>query len=214
MTYLSGKRAFYDSGRLFEPLLTFMITFDALGIATDSMKRRALDLTPGNNAIEAHQFGLWIKYTALQLTDAMTKNIRPKGFEVMFTPDEGTKGPQLGPVMFGYMTMTMNITTAIYVQFYEQHAPWIRGKFSTDTKNWPPLFNFARAIRNFIVHHGGKVHFDNANAAPVQWHHLTYSPADKGKQAVGHGYISLGDLLVLLIEFGDALDAAGCPIPS
>jgi hypothetical protein len=213
MTYLSGKRAFYDSGRLFEPLLTFIVTFDALGIATDSIKRGTLDLTPGNNAIEAHQFGLWIKFTALHPTQAMTKNIRPNGFELIFSPLEGPKGTQLGEVMFGYMTMTMAIATAIYVEFYERHARWIRQKYGGDTKNWPPLFNFARTIRNFIVHHGGKVHFDNPNAATVQWHHLTYSTSDAGNQAVGHGYISIGDMLVLLIEFGDALDSAGCPFP-
>jgi hypothetical protein len=213
MTYLTGTRSFFQKDRLFQPLLTLMTAFDALGIATECMKTGVLNPTPGNVAIEAHQFGLWIKFSALKPTEAMTKTTTPTGFQFIFAKDPGKSGPQIGPTMSGYKSTLMAITTAIYVTVYEQHRKWVRQTFGADPNAWPPLFNFARAIRNFIVHHDGKVHFDNPNAAPVTWHHLTYSPADEGKQAVGHGYVSVGDLIVLLVEYGDAFDSAGCPFP-
>lgn len=213
MTYLSGTRSFYQNNRLFEPLLTFMTAFDAVMIATECMKTGVLDRTPGNAAIEAHLFSLWVKYPALQPTEAMTKNIIPSGFQLIFSPEARKSGPQIGPVMFGYKSTTMAITTAIYVAFYERHKDWIRQKFGSNSNAWPPFFNFTRAIRNFIVHHDGKVNFDNPNATPVTWHHLTFSPSDNGKQAVGHDYISVGDMIVLLVEFGDELDKAACPFP-
>lgn len=214
MTYLTGKRAFLQGTRIFEPLLTFMITADAIGIATECVKSQRLDQTPGSFDVEAHQFGLWIRFPALVPTEAMTRNIIPSGFELMFATEEGkTVGPQLGPVMFGYKGASMAVVCSLYVTFFEQHRAWLKGNYGSDVANWPRMFNFARVIRNFIVHHDGRVHFENPRAASVQWHHLTYSPADEGKQAVGHNYISVGDILVLLIELGDALDQEGCPFP-
>lgn len=191
-----------------------MIAADAIGIATECVKTRRFDDTPGNFSVEAHQFGLWIRFPALAPTEAMTTNITPSGFELVFAADEGKKaGPQLGPVMFGYKGASLAIVTSLYVTFFEQHKEWLRATYGADTKNWPSLFNFCRVIRNFIVHHDGRVHFDNPKAASVEWHHITYSPADEGQQAVGHDYISVGDMLVLLVELSDALDEAGCPFP-
>jgi len=214
MTRLAGKRSYIQGTRLFEPLLTFMITADAIGIATECVKLRRFDDAPGNFSIEAHQFGLWIRFPAIVPTEAMTRNVVPTSFEVVFANEEGRKiGPQLGPIVFGYKGATLAVVTSLYVTFFEQHREWLRATYGSDTKKWPGFFNFARTIRNFIVHHDGRVHFENPKAASVQWHHLSYSPADEGKQAVGHNYISVGDMLVLTIELGDALDQAGCPFP-
>ena len=214
MTYLSGMRSFHQKDRLFKPLLTFMTMFDALMIATECMKTGVLDKTSGHGVIEAHQFNLWVKFPVLVWTDFMTKNVTPRGFQLIFSSKPSSpSGPQIGPTMFGYKSTTMAITMAIYVAFYERYKEWIEQKFGRDKKAWPPFFNFTRTIRNFIVHHDGKVHFENPKAAAVTWHHITYSPADMGKQAAGHGHISVGDIIVLLVEFGDQLDNAGCPFP-
>jgi hypothetical protein len=114
----------------------------------------------------------------------------------------------------GLNFLFLGLITPVFVDFFEQHRACIRNKFGQDTSNWPPIFNFVRAVRNFISHHQGKVHFDNPNAANVYWHHLKYSPADTGRLAVGYGgdFIK-GDLILLLIEFGREMDKHGLPIP-
>jgi hypothetical protein len=214
MTYLSGKRSFQQHSRLYEPLLTVMLAVDAVGIATECMTRGRLDRTPGNISIQAHQFDLWIRFAALLPTEAMVRNLVPDGFQFVFTKAEAQRaGSHPVPVMSGYKGATMAITQSLFVSFFEQHRDWIDDTFGCDTTYWPPLFNFARAIRDFIVHHNGRVHFENPSAPPVHWHHLEYAPADDGKQAVGSDYISTGDMIVLLVELGDTFDQAGCPLP-
>lgn len=215
MTYLSGKRRFDQDSRLYEPLLTLMLAVDAAGIASECLRRGRLDRTPGNISIPAHQLGLWIRFAALLPTEAMIRDIVPNGFQFVFAKSEGHNAVSrpLARVP-GYKGATMAIAQSLFVSFFEQHRDWIDGTFGEDTTYWPPLFNFARAIRDFIVHHNGRVHFENPNAPPVRWHHLAYAPADDGKQAVGSDYISTGDMIVLLVELGDTFDQAGCPLPN
>jgi hypothetical protein len=213
MTSLAGTRSFYRKDRLFELLLTFWAAFDALAIATECMKTGILNRTSGNIAIQAEQFDLWIKFPALKITGAMTKNISPDGFQIIFSPTEGRTGEQIGPTMFGYVGVSMAIVLALYMEFYETHVPWLKQKFGVNRKDWPKLFYFARNVRNFVAHHGGKVPFDNASDPPASWHHFTYSPVDEGTIAVGPNRIYLGEMLVLMVEMSDELDRLGCPKP-
>jgi hypothetical protein len=213
MTSLSGTRIFYQNDRLFEPLLTFWVTLDAIALATECMKTGRVDKTPGNLGIETSEFRLWIKFPAL-ITEALASNTPVTGFQMIFSQNEGRKGNQIGPIMFGYKNVTMGILTAIYVAFYEKHIGWMQANLGTDRNAWPALLQFAWAIRNFIVHHAGKVNLPGKTPAPVSWHHFTFGPADTGTQAIGFGAgrIGLGELIVLLTEFGDELDQLGCPI--
>jgi hypothetical protein len=107
----------------------------------------------------------------------------------------------------------VGLITPIFVDFFEQHRPWLTSTFPGDAnKTWPPIANFVRVIRNFIAHHQGRVSFDNPNAPPVSWHHLMYEPKDKGYLVVGrHGDFGIGDLILLLMEFTGELDRLGCP---
>lgn len=72
------------------------------------------------------------------------------------------------------------IVGSAYANFYENCLPQIQAKFSHTTTNWPSDLNFARVIRN-AYSHGGKIHFDNPNAAAVSWKDLTYSPDNNGQ---------------------------------
>jgi hypothetical protein len=67
----------------------------------------------------------------------------------------------------------------------------------TDVRNWSPILNFARVVRNSAAH--GKVKFENPNAQAVSWRNLTYSPQDNGRQLIGAD-MRLGDVLGLSFE--------------
>lgn len=105
----------------------------------------------------------------------------------------------------------LHAISTIYVDFYEKHRTWIQTQYSRDAENWPPLFNFARMMRNFISHHAGHVGFTSPKSPSVAWHHLSYSPADTGKLVLGTD-VNIGDLLMLFFEIGDELDYLGCPL--
>jgi hypothetical protein len=103
------------------------------------------------------------------------------------------------------------LVTPVYVDFFERYRPWIRANCGGDSYAWPPILNFARAVRNWISHHHGRVHFDNPAAAPVVWGHLSYGPPDAGKLVVGAD-LDPGGMVLLMIEIADELDRLGCPL--
>ena len=88
---------------------------------------------------------------------------------------------------------------------FREEPSTLIAKYGEKTRPWPPIFQFIRAIRNFISHSSGKVHFDYKNDPAVSWHHLRYSVKDEGRQVIG-GDIDIAELIILLVEFGDALD--------
>lgn len=54
--------------------------------------------------------------------------------------------------------------------------------------NWPTQLNFARIVRNAFAH-DSIILIQNTNNAPVTWKHLTYGPADNGKNIFGDFYV-------------------------
>lgn len=105
----------------------------------------------------------------------------------------------------GYGRYVIETITPVYVDFFEKNRRSLIAKYGEKTRQWPPIFQFIRAIRNFISHSSGKVHFDYKNDPAVSWHHLRYSVKDEGRQVIG-GDIDIAELIILLVEFGDALD--------
>ncbi len=92
--------------------------------------------------------------------------------------------------------------------FFERYNDWLNVN-KGEAKNWPPTLNFARVVRNGVAH--GKINIRNPEASPVTWRGLTYSYADNGKQIIGTD-LKLGEMIVLMFDANDALDAINAPI--
>lgn len=104
-------------------------------------------------------------------------------------------GPlQLGPI--GPLLHTMG--QALGTNFFEQNVESIKRRHGDNPSGWPPVWNFARVIRN-AMSHGGKINFANPNAQTVSWKGLGYGPADNGRHVL-HSDLWPGDLFDLLIE--------------
>jgi len=117
-------------------------------------------------------------------------------------PDPHEKGTFLTP--FAYTV------GPVFVEFFERHREWLEDHFVTRS-NWPPLFNFASAVRNAISH-GWRIKFiTKKKPAPASWYHLSYSEADNGREIFGTD-IEFGDVVLLMFEMSDELDKLGCPI--
>ncbi|MDP1654918.1 MAG: hypothetical protein Q8K91_12990 [Hylemonella sp.] len=104
-----------------------------------------------------------------------------------------------------------DILGALFMAFYDTGKEWLDANVSKEAKKWPSIWRFGRVVRNSIAH-GGKLFITNSNAAPENWYALTYSPALNGKRIFSTD-LAPADLLVLLFEMSDSLDALGAPLP-
>jgi hypothetical protein len=210
MTSLSGLLTIYPKDRLFEPIEKIALVIDALGTAFTVMQTGRVLAKLGDYAgVEAKLFCMEVRIPLTVPLLAVVKNLNVDYIQIGFDPRNNLSTP-LGKVE-GFNKILLGLITPVYVDFIEKHRSWIRSAYGGDANAWPNLLNFARLVRNFISHHGGRVHFDNSNAPSVAWHSLTYGPADEGKLAVG-GDLFLGDMIILLVEVSHELDRLGCPL--
>jgi hypothetical protein len=110
----------------------------------------------------------------------------------------------------GFMDILPLTVSPIFVQFFETHRDWAEQTYPNNRANWPPVLNFASAVRNAISH-DGKIRFLRPNATPAEWRGLRYSFADNGRPILGTD-LGPGDLILLMFEMSDELDALGCPL--
>jgi hypothetical protein len=204
--------------RLFDPMHKIVLVMDSVGIASMFALLNRVDPieeTPRNaTRVECVQFPmLVVRVPILTLLRTTVQGAPVSDFIIGFVDKKPPPPLPLGraqSTIERHGALALQLMTPIYVDFFEKHRSWIKNKFGGDAYAWPSIFNFARALRNFVSHHSGQVHFENPNAGPVSWHHLSYSPSDEGRSVLSAD-IEIGDLIVLLFELSDELDKAGCP---
>jgi hypothetical protein len=108
----------------------------------------------------------------------------------------------------GLREVMAHVVSPIFLLFFERYNDWLKTNAGPPV-TWPTMLNFARVIRNAVAH--GKIKIDNPSAPAVTWRGLSYSYADNGRQIIGTD-VSLGEILALMFDANDALDAAGVPI--
>lgn len=91
--------------------------------------------------------------------------------------------------------------------FFERYNEWLTANLG-DAQNWPSTLNFSRVVRNACAH--GSITFRNPGTAKVVWRDLSYRPEDNGRTVMGLD-IRLGEIIALMFEAADELDAIGAP---
>jgi hypothetical protein len=213
MTTLSGIRVLNkDQHRLFDPLYKLLIIVDGIGLGMAAALLGRIEQGFYSQAT-SNEFGLFVKFPYLTPTASLARGEPMIEIAFAFHPThpQPVLDGQTRTTVQGHGQNVLEAVTPVYVDFWEKHRRWIRRTCGTESYKWPPIFEFARMVRNFISHHAGHVHFDNQNAPAVTWHHLRYSSADEGKRVVGTD-IQLAELIILLFEIGDELDRLGCPL--
>ena len=138
-------------------------------------------------------------------------HMSPTRIEIAIITDAKTNAKELPNVVHrtsGLHGIMAQIIAPIFLMFFERYNDWLNVN-KGDAKNWPPTLNFARVVRNGVAH--GKINIRNPEASPVTWRGLTYSYADNGKQIIGTD-LKLGEMIVLMFDANDALDAINAPI--
>jgi hypothetical protein len=216
---LSGQQRTLRKGesRLFEPMHNIVLIADSVGIAVMyallGRVEPIAEIPQNDTAVQCAQFPFFVRFPVLTTLKRVAQGNPLTEMKVSFPPTGPSPLPpgKAQSTVKGHGAFALTLITPIYVDFFERHRLWIKATFGGDAYAWPPIFNFARVLRNFVSHHAGHVHFDNTNAAPVTWHNLTYSPADEGKKVLVAD-IDVGDLIVLLFEIGDEIDRHNCPL--
>jgi hypothetical protein len=196
-------------GRLWDHLYPFVTLYACVGVAVQYIVRGSAKQKLGDYGIaKANQFNLQVKHPTGGLVEAALYGAPFDGFclDVEAASDTSTPGEYNTS---NFQDIVTNIISPIFGNYYETHSPWLSANIHTDPYRWPASWNFSRVIRNAVAH-GGTINWLNPNAAAVQWHHLAYSTADRGKRVIG-GDLVLGDFLILILEMDSELDRLGCP---
>ncbi len=118
------------------------------------------------------------------------------------TPREGER---FGPNLLDIYT---KIITPFFVEFFEDYRSWLDANVSMDFTKWPNVWQFARIVRNAASHNA--ISINDPNFKPVSWYAHTYGSAQHGRAIFGSD-LPLADILILMLEMNDSLDALGCP---
>lgn len=121
------------------------------------------------------------------------------------------KGPEPGSVSVkGMDSISTRICAALFALFVETGNEWLKRNYKKDAKDWPPVSNFCRIVRNAIVH-GGKINLNSETAVGGRWRHLNYNHRHNGKAILNDGDLSIGDLIILMFEMELELNELGAP---
>ncbi len=215
MTYLHGKIILRQGQhRLFSTVSAYVLFNACVVRSIRTMIRRPnwvigdLVWTPGQfTRLNSLQFPVEVRLPEVGPIEQMVTGTTPTSVMVGFEP--AAKLPVHQTMNAG--GTNFDILGALFTTFFEAGKEWLLANVNADPQKWPSIWRFGRVVRNSIAH-GGKLDFRNANAAPENWYALTYSPASNGKRIIATD-LGPADLLILLFEMSDALDALGAPLP-
>jgi hypothetical protein len=131
----------------------------------------------------------------------LSKNIAPS--ELYLTRITHPQPPATAVLALGAIeTLMYNFGQALATNYFERLRPTVEAQYG-DVSGWPPVWNFARVVRN-AMSHGGTINFQNSNSQAVSWRGLTYSPADNGRTIL-HTDLWPGDIFELIVEMDAAI---------
>jgi hypothetical protein len=192
-----------DKARCFEhiaDILTFFaLTFGGTNIVfVGGPSRARFSCLAGNMELAGHLTGF----------DDTLRTGKLPGI-ITFTRSEKLPAPESGEVP-GIKSINTRIIGAIFAVFVDKASDWVKANVSTDYYNWPPVSNFARIVRNAIVH-GGTINLKDEEAR-VAWSGVEISAQNYGDRILNTGKLSLGDLLLLMFNLEEELDGLGAPL--
>jgi hypothetical protein len=219
MVAIPGKRITHTGDRLHDRIYNLCIIIEALTRGIDHLLGRHNKFKPGDGfAARCTSLRLIVRLPVYGPLESALYNRYPDSIETRIEEPTFEPGPPVDRPGFqpsgafttdGLNRLFFHLMAPIYVEFYEAYRPFVVSKCGRDLRNWPPLWRFARVVRDAIAHHGGKFRQDRKNA-PAEWRGLKYSAADDGKMIIGCD-MTIADILILIFDLSDDLDERGCP---
>jgi hypothetical protein len=190
------------------PYITDLQTFYAV---TSAALRAQVGLEPQSDAslmvLAAHAANADVGLPLLNYLQAAVTGEPPE--EIIVRIDEKLPEPE-GVTVAGMESVSMRIVAAIFSLFIEGACDWFKRTYGKQVADWPQTANFCRVVRNALVH-GGTINLSSETATGGQWRHLKYDHRDNGRKILNEGGLSLGDLIILMLEMEMELNDAGAP---
>ena len=212
MTYLNGDVDVpVGSHRLFPYFSNLLILTACISRALSVTANAPIYFRPGAYTFfNSRQFPVTVKLPEFGPIECALKQERYHVIQVRFEPKQSPAGNTVGLGLTREASNSICLATIlpVFSTFFEDNVAWLLQNVHSVKSQWPGVIGFARVVRNAVAH-GGSIKI-NPNATPVTWHHLSYGPAENGKQIIGTDLI-FGDLMILMFELSDELDRRGCP---
>jgi hypothetical protein len=212
MTPPIGSKDVAPGHRLYEIVSELAILLDAFTLAGEVVfeipHRKAF--IGDHVSLESKQFPVLVRMpVGAPIYAALTMPDQQPTYQVTFAPYQPM--PAAAPTTAALANLFQWAFSALLVLFYERNRPWIQATFGNETNNWPDLWRFAWTMRNAATHHAGKFNMHDETRPSVVWNDLSYNHRNHGQQILGKD-LSVADILILLFEMSDDLDARGAPL--
>lgn len=113
--------------------------------------------------------------------------------------------PPLGMIdlpvtIWGLAPLTLRTVGAIFATYVDPMIEHFSDAVSPKPQisDWPPTLQFARFVRNAVVH-GGTINAKPDSPHVAEWRGIHYSATDRGRVVLGSD-LSLGDLIFLMCD--------------
>lgn len=193
-----------DSERYFSDFQSYLVGLYGFAQAAEAANSgHALPYPPEDTVlVDCKQSGERWVWRPEPTISVLMKNISPTAIalEKVGTPQP----PPSAEMNLGALDgLLHNFGQALATNYFERQRPQIEARYGKTLSGWPPVWNFARVVRN-AMSHGGQINFTSTSAAPVAWKQLTYTPASNGRSIL-HSDLWPGDLFNLIIEMDASL---------
>lgn len=210
MGVFTGELILRPGDRLYTPIWQLMQLVISVVVAGHSASQNRRVAT-GNSIHRSAQFNTDVLIPIDGVIEHAFSDVKPALIQLKIgLLNFPTEPPNTGRTSDWSALRTL-ISSVIFVNLYEAHKPWIDDTYKNDLTKWPPVWNFARVVRNAIAHSGNLYFKDPKTSAGAEWHHIKYEANRHGDKIIDQE-LFFPEMVLLMIEMGQALDAVSAPI--
>lgn len=214
MDYSLGERCFKNGERLYAPLLALEVLLGSVSIATAIVRGTfgpPPPPPPGQTYVPSFGLGGRTVNCGISIPEAMvlplvSRNVEPSEVVLWFVNNKMPPHIAANPEVITSLQKPFDFAlSAVFGNFYEAHKHLL----PSDHTLWP-ITDFGRVLRNAMAH-GGNIFFDKPTRRSVAWRSIRYAHADNGRSLADD--LSFADLIFLMMEMSEEMDALGLEVP-
>lgn len=188
------------------PYLVDMLAFDAMAVASIGAARQIklpFDFAASEFECKACNWHLRVNLDGL-LTALDTEHFPSR---IEYQVCRSLPPPASRPIG-GIAALDNRFKCSTFAVFIDRVIEWLKPR-NSDFNSWPPLANFARVVRNGIIH-GGTINMRSPTSPTVSWLGVEFGHQHAGEAVFSEAF-SAGDLVPLLLKLEEELNWLGAP---
>jgi hypothetical protein len=197
--------------RLHDRLWTLLVCTVSVATAMEFHERNPLPYPAGSfAAVDTMRSGFNLRLPLHGVVEASIRGQEPNRIEIEMAHDPKVPEPP-APRYSGFRNVLAAIISHSFVDFFRAHEAWLQDRYGTDHARWPklPITQFCRVVSNSVAH-GNKLRLKSPGSMRVEWRGVAYDFSRNGDQVL-FGDLSAGDIIVLMFDVSEELDALSVP---